>query len=335
MRLVEDEKHDEKHDDHATDHDVKDGAHEGEGHAHTESKDSSELTLLDGKYTFLDIGHLFHHVQDSYEYEVPKFMGTRDDDGNVTKASVAVPNLTLLPKGYGKMSKFMFNELIVALVCAGIFIWLAGKIRSGNRPQGRIWNFFESFVVFIRDEIAKPTIGEHDYRRFLPFLLTLFFFILGLNLLGMVPFFGSATGALPVTAALALCTFAVVAGSGIQKMGFVGFVKAQVPHMDLPFNLGYVLVPLMFVIEIFGFLVKHGVLAIRLFANMFAGHLVLAVFLAFIGVCSVSMLSYAVTPVVVLASIALSCLELFVAFLQAYVFTFLASLFIGSAQHAH
>lgn len=330
MRLVEDEKNDGKHDDHEVDHDASAVAHAGVDHDH-----DHELTLLDGKNTFLDVPHLFHHVQDSYEFEVPKFLGTKDEDGNVIKASVAVPNLTLLPKGYGKMSKFMLNELIVALICAGVFIWLAGKVRSGKRPKGRIWNFFESFVVFIRDEIAKPTIGEHDYRRFLPFLLTLFFFILGLNLLGMVPFFGSATGALPVTAALALCTFAVVAGSGIQKMGFVGFLKAQVPHMDLPFGLGYLLVPLMFAIEIFGFLVKHGVLAIRLFANMFAGHLVLAVFLAFIGVCSASVLFYAVTPVVVLASIALSCLELFVAFLQAYVFTFLASLFIGSAQHAH
>jgi F-type H+-transporting ATPase subunit a len=166
-------------------------------------------------------------------------------------------------------------------------------------------------------------------------LLTIFFFILGLNLLGMIPFVGSATGSLAVTAALALCAFGVVAGSGIQKMGAVGFVKAQVPHMELPFGLGYVLIPLMYAIEIFGFFVKHCVLAIRLFANMFAGHLVLAVFLAFIGVCSVSALSYFVTPVVVFASIALSCLELFVAFLQAYVFTFLASLFIGSAQHAH
>ena len=189
--------------------------------------------------------------------------------------------------------------------------------------------------MFIRDEIAKPTIGEHDYKRFMPFLLTLFFFILGLNLLGMLPFVGSATGSLAVTAALALATFGVVVGSGMQKMGAVGFLKAQVPHMDLPAGLDKVLIPLMFVIEIFGFLVKHGVLAIRLFANMFAGHLVLAIFMAFIGVVSTSGLFYVVSPVAVIAAIALSLLELFVAFLQAYVFTFLASLFIGSAQHAH
>ena len=341
MRLVEDEKHDEEQDDHDHDHDVKDGAHsgdhEGEGHEHGHAaKDPKDYTLKDGQDVFLAPAHLFHHVQDSYEYELPWFIGGHKDEetGELT-SSMPVPPLTLLPKGYGKMSKFMFNELIVALICAGVFIWLAGKVRSGDRPKGRIWNFLETFVVFIRDEIAKPTIGEHDYKRFLPFLLTLFFFILGLNLLGMIPFVGSATGSIAVTAALALVTFLVVVGSGMQKMGAVGFLKAQVPHMELPGAMSAVLVPLMFVIEIFGFLVKHGVLAIRLFANMFAGHLVLAIFLAFIGVVSTSGLVYVVTPVAVVAAIALSLLELFVALLQAYVFTFLASLFIGSAQHAH
>ena len=331
MRLVEDEKHEDKQDDRDHDHDAKDGVHVGEGARDAEGG----LTLQDGQDVFLDPGHLFHHVQDSYAYELPEFIGlVEDEEGHLT-SEVAVPNLTLLPKGYGKMSKFMLNELVVALICAGVFIWLAGKVRTGDRPKGRIWNFLETFVVFIRDEIAKPTIGEHDYQRFLPFLLTLFFFILGLNLLGMIPFVGSATGSIAVTAALAVVTFLVVVGSGMQKMGAVGFLKAQVPHMELPGAMSAVLVPLMFVIEIFGFLVKHGVLAIRLFANMFAGHLVLAIFLAFIGVVSTSGLVYVVTPVAVLAAIALSLLELFVAFLQAYVFTFLASLFIGSAQHAH
>ena len=278
---------------------------------------------------FMDMGHLFHHVQDSYEIEVPRFMV---DTAGKEAATVAIPDV--LP-GPARFSKFMLNELIVGLILVALFMWLGKKMKSGDRPKGRIWNLLETFVVFIRDEIAKPTIGDHDYKKFMPFLLTLFFFVLGLNLLGMVPFMGSATGSLAVTAVLAFCTICVSAGSGMKKMGVVGFLKAQVPHMELPFNLGYALIPLMFVIEIFGFLVKHGVLAIRLFANMFAGHLVLAIFLAFIGVTSVSAWFYLVAPIAVLASVAFSVLELFVAFLQAYVFTFLASLFIGSAQHAH
>ena len=163
----------------------------------------------------------------------------------------------------------------------------------------------------------------------------MFFFILTLNLLGAIPYLGSATGSLAVTGVLALVTFGVVAGSGIQKMGFAGFLKAQIPSMDLPPAMKMVLVPLMFVIEIFGLFVKHAVLAIRLFANMFAGHLVLAIFVGFIGVLAGTLLFYPLTPVVVLGTIAFSAMELFVAFLQAYVFTFLAALFIGSAQHAH
>ncbi len=347
MLLTEEEKkkdHDHEHKDgadhddaHAVKSDSQHDDHDGhEAHAVEAPKDPSEYDLADGKEAFLNQTHLFHHVQDSYAFEVPKFLCKKNEDEIVENATVGVPNLSLfLPKGYGKTSKFMFLEVIAALILCGLFIWLAGKMNKGDKPKGKFWNLLEAFVVFVRDEIAKPNIG-HDYKRFLPFLLTLFFFILALNLLGMVPFLGSATGALPVTAALALCVFAVVAGSGIQKMGFAGFLKAQVPHMDLPFNLDKVMIPLMFAIEIFGFLVKHAVLAIRLFANMLAGHLVLAIFVGFIGVVSVSTsLSLVVTPASVLASIAFSLLELFVAFLQAYVFTFLASLFIGSAQHAH
>jgi len=128
-----------------------------------------------------------------------------------------------------------------------------------------------------------------------------------------------------------------VVGAGMAKLGFVGFWKAQVPRMDLPGPIAVVLIPLIFVIEIMGLLIKHCVLAVRLLANMMAGHVVLAVLLAFIGA------SYAagtaiwgsVTLASVLGATALSMLELFVAFLQAYIFTFLSALFIGAAVHPH
>jgi len=155
VRLVEDEKHDEKQDDHDHDHDVKDGAHtdhdhdhEGGGHehdhAHSVAKDPKDYTLEDGQSVFLDPAHLFHHVQDSYEYELPKFMGLKknEETGELT-SSMPVPPLTLLPKGYGKMSKFMFNELIVALICAGLFIWLASKGTS-LRPS---WSSFATRLL--------------------------------------------------------------------------------------------------------------------------------------------------------------------------------------------
>lgn len=326
-----DEKIENEDSDHSASAPASDGdsAHSDADHTHGSGEFEGTPTAEQADAFFMDMGHLFHHVQDSYEIEVPRFMV--ETEGKEA-ATIALPDV--LP-GPARFSKFMLNELVVGVILCVLFVWLGSKMKSGDRPKGRIWNLLETFVVFIRDEIAKPTIGEHDYKKFLPFLLTLFFFVLGLNLLGMLPFLGSATGSLAVTAVLALFTIGVSAGSGIKKMGFLGFLKAQVPEMELPFNMGYALIPLMFVIEIFGFLVKHGVLAIRLFANMFAGHLVLAIFLAFIGVTSVSAWFYLVAPIAVLASVAFSLLELFVAFLQAYVFTFLASLFIGSAQHAH
>ena len=134
---------------------------------------------------------------------------------------------------------------------------------------------------------------------------------------------------------MAIITFLVVIGSGMKKMGAVGFWKAQVPHMDVPGPLKIVLIPMIFVIEVFGLIVKHGVLAVRLLANMMGGHVVLAVIMAFIAASAQSLWWWGVMPASVLGATALSMLELFVAFLQAYIFTFLSALFIGMAVHPH
>lgn len=285
--------------------------------------------------------HLFGHVQDAHSFHVPKFMGEHWHVphvlGGVFGLEEGVPLIGTPEKPIfkGRLTKFMVLELVAAILIAVVFIWLARKVKGGERPKGKIWNLLETFVVFIRDDIARPTIGKSDADRFLPFLLSLFFFILVLNLFGMIPFLGSPTAALSVTLVFAIVTFVVVIGVGVKKMGVVGFAKAQVPHMELPKPLALILIPSIWLIEIFGLFVKHFVLAIRLFANMFAGHLVLSVFLAFIGATAGTVLYYFVGPTVVIGSIALSLLELFVAFLQAYVFTFLASLFIGTAVHPH
>lgn len=307
-------------------------AHDAGGHEHAfDPKNPAEY--------YLDPGHLFEHVQDDTGFAVPGFLGGRWELPNPLGVSEQKP-LVSIPFGgkplfVGRPTKFMVLELVGALIVAVLFIMLARRIGNGDRPRGRFFNFLETLVVFIRDQVARPAIGKHDAARFLPFLLTLFFFILSLNLLGMLPWAGGATGSLAVTAALALCVFVVVIGSGMKKMGAVGFLKAQAPHMDLPPAMAMVLVPMIWALEVFGLLVKHLVLAIRLFANIFAGHLVLSVFLAFIGAVSATWLYYLVGPAVLAGSIAFSLLELFVAFLQAYIFTFLASLFIGFAIHPH
>jgi F-type H+-transporting ATPase subunit a len=325
---------------------------EGEGNdSHAESTDSQPVDAhgtsgaasqsADSEHAaaghdYLDPHELFHHVQDDTGFSVPNFLGTRweipDFLGTQGKPLVSIAGKPVIQ---GQLTKFMVLELLGAVLVAVLFIALAKRIRNGDRPRGRFFNLLEVFVVFIRDQVARPAIGKHDADRFMPFLLTLFFFILSLNLLGMLPWLGGATGALSVTAVLAVSVFVVVIGAGMKKMGVDGFLKAQAPHMDLPPAMALVLVPGIWLIEVFGLLVKHLVLAVRLFANIFAGHLVLSVFLAFVGATYGTWLYYLVGPSVLFGSIAFSLLELFVAFLQAYIFTFLASLFIGFAVHPH
>ncbi len=235
------------------------------------------------------------------------------------------------------ITKFMVLELVAAAIILIVFIWFARKIAGGRTPRGRFWNMVEMMLLFIRDEVARPAIGRKDADRFLPFLWTIFFFVLGCNLLGMIPWAGSPTGAFAVTAALAVMTFLTVVGAGMMKFGAVGFWVGQVPHMELPFVMAIFIKPMVFGIEVMGMFIKHFVLAVRLLANMFAGHLVLAVLLSFIAATAELhlLLWSGVTVASIFGATALSMLELFIAFLQAYIFVFLSALFIGMAVHQH
>jgi F-type H+-transporting ATPase subunit a len=233
------------------------------------------------------------------------------------------------------ITKFMVLEVVAAVLMIAIFVPLGRRIASGRPPRGRLWNLFEMLLMFVRDEIARPAIGRHDSDRFLPFLWTMFFFILFLNLLGLVPWAGSPTAALGVTGAVALMTFFVVVGAGIAKFGPIGFWLGQVPHMDVPWFMAIFIKPMIFFIEAMGLCVKHFILAMRLFANIFAGHLVLVVIIGFIAETVHSWLFYGVMPASVFGAVAISLLELLVALLQAYVFAFLSAIFIGMAVHQH
>ncbi len=183
---------------------------------------------------------------------------------------------------------------------------------------------------------SRPAVphARRDSDVFMPFLWTLFFFILFCNLLGMIPGGASATGNINVTAVLALLTLGAVVTAGVRAMGPAGYWVSIVPKMDVPGWLKPSLWGMMFVIEVLGLVIRHIVLSVRLFANMLAGHIVLAVILGFI-VQATGVITWLVTPASILGSVAISMLELFVAFLQAYIFTFLAALFIGSAAHPH
>jgi F-type H+-transporting ATPase subunit a len=240
-----------------------------------------------------------------------------------------------LPSVWGhQITKFMVLELVAAVLIVLIFVPLARKLAKGP-PKGRFWNMFEAMILFIRNQVVRPAVGSHDAARFLPLILSLFFFILFCNLLGLIPSMGSPTASINVTAPLAVIVFGTGVLSGMKKYGVFGFWLGLCPKMDLPLLLKLPLVPMILVLEIVGLLIKHCILAVRLLANMFGGHLVLAMILGFIPAMAGTMLWYGVTPLAVFGGTAISMLELFVAFLQAYIFSFLAALFIGMNVHQH
>jgi len=221
------------------------------------------------------------------------------------------------------------------------FIPMAAKMRGGQPVKGRFWNMLEAILIYLKDNVIVPAIGNaKDAAPYVPYLWTLFFFILFCNLLGMVPWMGTATSAIAVTATLAICTLIVVTATGMLRHGPVGFWTGMVPHIEGkvgPIKLSLVLSPFLFVLEVFSFFLKHCTLCIRLMATMFGGHLMLAVFFAFIPmVFGAGMFLFAsVTILSLFAALAVSFLELFIACLQAYVFTFLTSIYIGMAIHQH
>jgi F-type H+-transporting ATPase subunit a len=234
-----------------------------------------------------------------------------------------------------QLTRFMVMQLVASVLMCMVLVPVVRHIARTPYSRGWFMNMFEAMLLFIRDDVARPAIGGHGADRFLPYLWTAFFFVLFNNLLGMIPGFASATGNVNVTAALALMTFYTVIASGVREMGLTGYWLGLVPHLDVPWLLKLFLWPLMFIIELAGLLIKHTVLAVRLFANMFAGHVVLAVILGFILVAETWKSFVFVMPASVLGAATLSLLELFVAFLQAYIFAFLSALFIGSAVHPH
>lgn len=244
------------------------------------------------------------------------------------------------------LSRYMVLETIAAIIVLAVFIPVCRRIGRGDVPRGRLAHFVESILLFIRDEVAIPTIGEHDYKRFLPLLWTLFVFIATMNLLGMIPFMGSPTASMAVTGVLAATAFFVIHYNGIKaNHGFGHYIKTFRVKLDREGKLLQIMAPVIefgvFWLEIATAFIRAIVLAVRLFANMLAGHTTLFVVLSFIYMVGLavqqSLMSgyffWPVTVTSVLTLVALSLLEIFVGLLQAFVFVFLTSTFIGMAMH--
>jgi F-type H+-transporting ATPase subunit a len=237
------------------------------------------------------------------------------------------------------ITKHVFFMAIAATIVALLLIRAGrGAAReqragAGRGPRGAA-NVLEAVVLFIRDEIALKNIG-HGGERYVPYIVTIFFFILFTNLLGLVPWGATATGNISVTAALAIMTFIVVEVAGMRELGPAGYSRTifYAPH-----GLNPVMTAIMYIImtpvELLGKLAKPFALAIRLFANMTAGHVIVLALTGLIITAAGAGALY-VAPFPLIMALLIMVLELFVALLQAYIFAMLSSVFIGLIRHAH
>lgn len=273
-----------------------------------------------------------------------------DSDNTVWLGPIAIP---LTPNGTITVVSNQIAMQIIAVLLLVLLVPRFARLRSnGNPAQDLIprglGNFFEAICAYLRDTVARPILGEYT-DRFIPYIWTAFFYILFINLLGLLPLEpltrpvvqsiypnahhgigGAATGNMWVTGSLAFCTLAMIVVNGLRFGG-----RHYLAHFcPGPLWLAPLLVP----VEIVGLAAKIFALTVRLFANMVAGHVLLAVLLSFISLSYLALGTGAAMGIgilVVLTSVAFNLLELFVAFLQAFIFTFLTTLFIGQAVVIH
>ncbi|OHD64407.1 MAG: ATP synthase F0 subunit A [Spirochaetes bacterium RBG_13_51_14] len=227
-----------------------------------------------------------------------------------------------------RITKWVMMMWVAMLLCIVIFIPLALRIKKDKMGSESKWvNLWEFAIQWVHDNIVEPNFEGKYIKRAMPYFSTLFFFILFCNLLGLIPGMATATGNLAVTAGLALLTLMGIIVVGIIMQGPLWIYKGTVPH-GVPFILGLLL---LWPIELIGLLIRPFALTIRLFANMTAGHVVIIIFIFLVMMFQ----SYFVGIGSILMSLMIFFLELMVAVIQAYIFTALSAMFIGSSMHAH
>ncbi|NTU67815.1 MAG: F0F1 ATP synthase subunit A [Chlorobiaceae bacterium] len=255
---------------------------------------------------------IMHHILDNKVYPIEPF------------GEIHLPEIAAKP--FGIDISVTKHVVMVWLACAvllvvGLTVGASFKSLSSKESPKGMANAIEALIDFIRTDVAKSNIG-HGYEKFVPFLVTVFFFILICNLIGLIPYGATATGNINVTLTLALFTFVITQAAAFKAQGVKGYLQHLTAGTH--WSLWIIMVP----IEIIGQFTKPFALTIRLFANMTAGHIIIysLIFIAFI------LKSYVVAMAVsVPFAIFIYLLELFVAFLQAFVFTMLSALFIGLA----
>jgi F-type H+-transporting ATPase subunit a len=233
-----------------------------------------------------------------------------------------------------KVYDFSITKNVASLMLSAVLLLVvffsvqkAYEKNRGKAPKG-LQSFLEPVILFVRDEIAKPNIGP-KYGKYLPFLLTLFFFILFNNLLGLLPGGANLTGNIAITMTLALITFLIVNLSGN---------KHYWAHLFKPTGVPVALLPIMIPVEIVGVFMKPFSLMVRLFANITAGHIIILSLLGLIFIAKDlggTGMGWGVSPLIIVFSLFMNLIELLVAFLQAFIFTLLTSMYIGSAIEDH
>lgn len=233
------------------------------------------------------------------------------------------------------ISRHLVFIFLAMIILALLLIPLGRRYKKGvgriSAPRGLLQNMIETLVIYVRDEIAKPNIAGEKYKRYMPYLLTVFFFILLCNLLGLVPWSATATANISVTATLAIFTFVITQLAGTKDYWKHIFNPPGIPHLVKP-----IMVP----VEILGLFTKPFALAIRLFANMTAGHLVILNMIGLIFIIGAGFgaaAGWGTAVPALLMTVFVYTLEVLIAFLQAYIFTILSALFIGmaAAEHEH
>ena len=252
---------------------------------------------------------ILHHIMDAHEIEIP-----------FTEIKVVLPQIHIGPYDFS----ITRNLVMMWIACAILLVVARLAVRRAKEPvPSGVRGALEALILYVRDEMARKNIGHHA-DRFVPYLLTTFFFILTCNLLGLVPGMSTATSSISVTATLAVVSFRVTQIAGIREFGvakhFANLVPGGLPTWILP-----ILIP----VEVLGMFTKPFALAIRLFANMTAGHVVILSLISIIFIMKTAWMAVMSVPF----TLFIFCLELLVAFLQAYIFTMLTSLFIGMSAH--
>lgn len=254
--------------------------------------------------------HIMHHILDSNVIEVP-----------FTSIQIPLPHIHVA----GFDFSITRNVVMMWIACGVVLAMFVSAARRSKEPVPRgLRCALEAMVLYVRDEVARKTIDPRYADRYVGYLLTAFFFILACNLLGMVPGFSTPTSSISVTATLAGFTLLISQAGGIRNYGLVQHVKNLVPH-----GLPLYIVPVIFIVEVVSTLARPFALAIRLFANMTAGHVVIVSLISLIFVLK----SVAVAGMSVPFALFVYALEILVSFLQAFIFTILSSLFIGLAVH--